>query len=162
MFIRYNNLHAFSLIELLIVVAIIGALTTLVMTSLGNGRTTKELAVNAQAFISVVREAQNNALTGKQTIPGRSCAFRVSSFGAGYAVYSGFINSGFCTSFNLDGTYTLTNGVSFSSLPIISFSVPHATLVIDKKVVLTKNSMFHTICIYVDGRISDSAGDISC
>lgn len=55
-----------TLIELMVVVAIIGIMTAVVFVSLSRSRTHNEVAQAMRAFASDVREAQNAALTGRK------------------------------------------------------------------------------------------------
>ncbi|MDO8529623.1 MAG: type II secretion system protein [bacterium] len=60
-----KNRKGSTLIELLVVVAIISIMTAVTIVSLQGGKTEKELEIAAREMVADIREAQNNALTGK-------------------------------------------------------------------------------------------------
>ena len=166
--IRQKNPRAFTLIEVMVVLAIIGIMTVLVVTSLGNGRVQRELETNAREFAAVVREAQNYALTGKQFVAGTTpCFFSVSGGGAGYTLTYGYKNvgTGACSETS-PVNYALKNGVTFSgAVDTVPFTLPHATLDIvagSKSATFIKSSTYHKVCVYADGRITDYAGNAVC
>lgn len=66
----------FSLMEMVIIVAIISIMTSTMMTTSFKERTTKEIEAAGREVVAAIREAQNNALTGKQQGEGLPCAFR--------------------------------------------------------------------------------------
>jgi type II secretion system protein H len=55
----------FSLIELLIVIAIIGIMTVVSLMMLNNAKDRKDVEAAAKEVVAAIREAQNNALAGK-------------------------------------------------------------------------------------------------
>lgn len=58
--------NAFSLMELMIVIAIIGIMTGIGLVSLNSSKTTRALENASREVAAAIREAQNNALTGRQ------------------------------------------------------------------------------------------------
>jgi type II secretory pathway pseudopilin PulG len=68
--------RGFSLLEMVIIVAIIAIMTSVMMVITFKERDTKELETAGREIVAAIREAQNNALTGKQQGPGLPCAFR--------------------------------------------------------------------------------------
>lgn len=163
--IRKNNFRAFTLIEMLVVMAIVGIMTTVIVASLGSGRTKRELETNAREFASTVREAQSYALTGKQAIGGGSaCAFSVTWMGS--STYKlGSTPSGSCGAIPTSiVSYSLKNGVTLSNFGTISFKLPWAAVVSGggSKVIFSKSSNTHSVCINVEGKITDQVGSSSC
>lgn len=155
--------RAFTLIEVMIVVAIIGILSGIVIIPLGNGRIERELETNAREFVGVVREAQNYALTGKQAVAGTDpCRFFMSWSGSSYTLSYWYKDaSGVCNQTFLMATYTLNNGVAFGSGDTLYFTLPHANLDFStgsRGATFTKQSINHIACVYADGRISDQTG----
>ena len=74
-----NSKKAFTLIELLIVIAIIGIMSSVVFVSMQNSKTETELKVAAREVAAAIREAQNNALTGKMIDGNLAEAFEINT-----------------------------------------------------------------------------------
>lgn len=55
----------FTLIELLVVIGIIGIMTSVGLVSINESRKSKELEIETRRVVAVIREAQNNAFSGK-------------------------------------------------------------------------------------------------
>ncbi len=160
-----NNSRAFTLIEVVVVMAIISIMTGVVIVSFGSGRVQRELETNAREFASIVREAQNYALTGRQAIAGTTpCSFGISWSGANYNIsYIYRIGTGACTQTSLVNSYVLKNGVAFGNSGSFNFSLPHASLSFasgSSPAVLTKQSISHIVCTYAEGRIVDRPGSV--
>lgn len=162
-----KNLRAFTLIEVMVVVAIISIMAVIVIIPLGSGRIKRELEANAREFVGVVREAQNYALTGKQAVAGTDpCSFRVNWGGSNYTLTYWYKNvSGTCNQTFQMATYTLKNGVTFSNTSNLYFTLPHADLTFGAPgpsigATFIKQSSSHIACVYADGRISDQPGAI--
>lgn len=155
------SVRAFTLIEVMVVMAIISIMAAVVVSSLGNGRTERELETNAREFASVIREAQNYALTGKQWSSGDTpCSFGVrwiggsSTYDFTYAEKSGDTCPPSPSSVV---AYTLKNGVTFSGGGSMLFTLPHAATS-GVNAVFVKGGLHHIVCISADGRVSDTAG----
>lgn len=151
-----KNLRAFTLIEVMVVMAIISVMSGMVIVSLTDSRVKRELETNAREFAGVVREAQNYALTGKQLIPDTTPTSYGIQWTDSAPNYSLLYNG---VSFS---NYTLKNGVTFSSGGNLSFSLPHANFNGSTSVKFTKKAIYHTVCISSDGRTSDQPGDVIC
>jgi prepilin-type N-terminal cleavage/methylation domain-containing protein len=158
-----KNSRAFTLIEVVIVLAIVGITTAVIIASLGNQRTKKELETNAREFASVLREAQNNALTGKQLNTATvTCRFDVSWNGVAYS-HSAIVQNagGTCTGAStVVASYSLKQGVSFSNAGTATFYLPWAFTPNALQVVFTKSGIFHTVCLGVSGTVTDVAGNV--
>lgn len=61
-----KNKKGMSILELMIVIAIMGIMTAAAMVSFSGNRPKKEVEVEARKFAAAIREAQNYALTGKK------------------------------------------------------------------------------------------------
>lgn len=156
-------LRGFTLIEILITMAIIGIASSVIIVGLGSGRTERELEAAAREFASTVREAQNYALTGRQLTPATDpCQYQTSWSGSQY-VLTYFANVGGACSNSTATTYGLKGGVVFTSAGSVSYRPPHATndIVGSRLVVFTKNSRFHSVCLYKNGRIFDQVGQLN-
>jgi prepilin-type N-terminal cleavage/methylation domain-containing protein len=180
------TLKAFTLIEMMVVIAIIGIVSALMLVNLNNGRVQRDLETSAKEFVSMVREAQNDALTGKQIVGSTTpCAqaFRVywsvgSSADSGSAGtgtyrldYYEKNNSGDCSYAGRVGPKTFNNGVVFTGPQTsMAFGLPNAD-VYDKNlaalsaqspnyisVVLMKQPYTHVVCIYSSGAVTDRDG----
>lgn len=154
----------FTLIEVLIVVAIVAIASGILLAGSGNGRTNREVETAAREFAGVVREAQSYALSGKQvvadTIP---CRSQVSWGGSSYTLTYWYKNgSGTCDQTSVLATYTLKKGVTFSNSSSFYFTLPHAGLSFGSGNVsagFSKQSSSHIVCVYGPaGRIIDRAG----
>jgi prepilin-type N-terminal cleavage/methylation domain-containing protein len=162
---KEKNLRGFTLIEIIIVVAIISIMAGLIIVPLGTSRVKKELETNAREFVGVVREAQNYALTGKQIGGNTACAFYV--IWTTPSTYSlKYTPSGSCgaTPTNIV-SYSLKNGVTFSTGGSFNFALPHATLSFSsgsQATVFKKGTISHVVCTYADGHISDRPGSTTC
>ncbi len=160
--IEKRSVQAFTLIEMVIVIAIVGIMTSIIVVSLGNGRTQREVETNAREFASVLKEAQNYALTGKQVGSGVVCSFNVTWSGSAYHLDAVAKNGSACTgSSTLVATYALKQGVVFQSSGSISFSLPWAVTTA-KTIQLTKSTSTHTVCLNSGGSVVDYAGSNAC
>lgn len=170
-----KNLKGFTLIEIIVVMAIISIVSGMVIVSLTDSRVKRELETNAREFVGVVREAQNYALTGK-IITGASipvtavpCYFGVSwrSDLDNYKISYIYKNSDTDTC-DVNGssysvaTYAMKNGAEISSDGSLFFRLPHANFSGNTSVEFTKKGIIHKVCIFSDGRISDRPGGASC
>jgi prepilin-type N-terminal cleavage/methylation domain-containing protein len=161
--VRPPSVRAFTLIEVMVVVAIIGIMAGIVIIPLGNGRIERELEANAREFVGVVREAQNYALTGRQAVAGTDpCRFHMSWSGSNYTLTYWYKDAGgTCNQTSPMAAYTLKNGVVFGNSDTLYFTLPHANLDFStgsRGATLTKQSISHIACVYADGRISDQSG----
>jgi prepilin-type N-terminal cleavage/methylation domain-containing protein len=157
----------FTLIEIVITVAIIGIASTVVLAGLGGGRAEREVEASAREFASVVREAQNYALTGRQLTSNTDpCRYQVGWSGSQYSLtyfYAPAGGSCAAPASPTPTTYALKGGVAFSSAGSAYYRPPHAANDISgsKLVVLTKNGSYHSVCLYGNGRVLDQAGQLS-
>lgn len=168
--------QAFTLIEVMVVVAIIGITTSIMLLSFSNAQIKRQLETNAREFVGALREAQNYALTGKQAVVGtKPCAFDVSwddSAGVSTYVlkyrYRDNVTSVCDQTFTM-ASHVLKNGVVFSSSGTYSFDLPHANITyngasfsgIQTSIDLRKQSFDHYVCVYSSGNILDST-DLWC
>jgi len=164
----------FTLIEILVVVAIIGIAAGIALISVGSGRTQKEVEGDARRLVGVLRELQNNALSGKHVVSGRvSCAFVFPPSVAGATTVSPtyrYRNGATCASV-LSGAlpvFRLTPGVSISAANGgVGFTVPWGevwdgslagTIGSAVQYTLTKAGVTWSVCVYPGGRIEEAAG----
>lgn len=153
----------FTLIELLVVIAIIAILTGVTMVSLSQTKNQKFLESSARELIAVVREAQNNALTGKQ-IDGKNIkSFCV--YGSGSSYIMKYVESGGTVSCNQGTTiasYDLKNGVVFSPAMVVTFSLPQAVSG-GGQFTLTRDGSDISVCVDgASGKVAETAVNGSC
>lgn len=172
---KFNKIgKGFTLIELMIVVAIVSISAVVMLLSFGNARTKKELETNAREFASVIREAQNYALTGKQVGSGVTCRFDVVWENSTYNIYAVKrdspttcpVISDYTTSPNVSSvaSYSLKQGVSFGNASFVNFDLPWANIVRSPVTpsgtpitVFSKSGFYHSICLEDGGKLTDKA-----
>ncbi len=84
-----QNKKGFSLLEMIIIVAIIVIMTMVMFVISFKDRSTKELEAVGREVAAAIREAQNNALTGRQRGNDQlpcSFAFQITDGGGGYSI----------------------------------------------------------------------------
>lgn len=186
-----------TFVELMVVIAIIGIMTAVTVVSLQSSRDKKAVEVAGKQVVASIREAQNNALTGKNgNCSGglaKASAYKVRIYnGSKYMDVKTFFSStdSACSSdanYPNDlsyGSVRINNvnidftGVSCVSDCVIHFGVPFGNVIARGygnfggmgsdtfakiKIKSTRSTnIFYTVCIYPSGKITDSAGDISC
>lgn len=154
------NKKAFSLVELMVIIGIIGIMSSVVIVSLQRGRVEKELETSAREVSAAIREAQNNALTGKSASSTCSDYYFTYIAGSTYTV-GGSPNS--CPS----TSYALKNGVTFESGGSFYFRIPFGGVElvtpldefpVDIKLLKGDDSEYH-ICVNGAGAVTEQKGD---
>lgn len=150
----------FTLIEVMIVVAIIGILSALTLGSLAAGRTARDLSRSSREVAAALREAQNYALSGRTANIGENnCAYSVQGSGSTFTLSHTYGSS--CTSGVL-ATYSLSRGVVFGSNLTASFSVPRGELMpgASANIALTKGGSTVYVCLSAAGRVLENGSSI--
>ncbi len=162
--------RGFTLVELMVVMAMTAIMISVTIVSLSGSRDRKAVEGEARKFAAVVREAQNYALTGKQFVSGRvTCSVGISDIGdldEAYDITYTYRNGADCSSYisTVFSTNQLSNGVHFSSDPIpFSFAVPRGETGLGStlRIEMSKESATYSVCIYRTGRVEDVSG-VSC
>jgi prepilin-type N-terminal cleavage/methylation domain-containing protein len=128
-----KNKKGVSLVEILIVCAIIGILSAALLASINSGNKDRQaLKIAAREVAAAVRETQNYALTGKMINAGdKPCRFRMEDVGGNsYRIQYLNINPGGNCAGGWQDIYTkiLSNGVSINIAGgggKIDYDVPH-------------------------------------
>lgn len=181
-----TTVSGFTLIELMIVVAIVGIMTVVTMVSLSGGREAKEVEGEARKFAATVRELQNYSLTGRKINASDppTCMFGIDPITQNDSIYLPFyqhrhINSSSCSDISATrptqqamNIVNLQNGVTFASdRDLFGFSVPRGELVNLSgtnntiaplnsivQVQLSKGSSIWSVCVYPGGRVEEHPG----
>ncbi|MFH0969473.1 MAG: type II secretion system protein [Patescibacteria group bacterium] len=148
---------AFSIIEVLIVIAIIGIMTAATIVSLQSGKTDKELETAAREVSAAIREAQNNALTGKNA--SSSCQYYDFTYTASSTNYSvGTVSGSGCPL----ASYTLKNGVTFVNGGSFNFSIPFGGVTGISGIKITKNNVCYCVSINSSGSVEERGKLSTC
>jgi len=163
-----KNLKAYTLIEALIVVAIIAITASVILVSYSSSRTTQQLESAAREVEAAVREAQSYALTGYQGVVATDpCRFEVTWGGTAYSVTYWYKDaSDNCNRSLMLGSYAVRNGVTFTSGGSFYYTPPYAMAsfddndgVVESRVVpLILSGSSHAICVYENGLINNRTG----
>lgn len=166
---KNHSQKAFTLIEVLVAVAILGILSTVILVNANSSRVTQDLEASTREMVGFFRGVQNRALTGEQAGAGIPCRFGVAWNGASYSVvyYSKVATGAPCGNPVTIQTHTLRNGIVFSTPGDMYFSLPHADgyetsgAAIDpsKVVTLSKAGITYSVCIYKEGLINQIIGN---
>ncbi len=160
---KQGLVRAFSLVELLVVIGIIGILATILIVSLSSGKSKKEVEDGALRVAAKIREAQTAALTGKQHIVNTTpCAYRV-AWGGSQITLSYMVKSGGSCVLNstVDAT-TLPPGVLFSGTGSADFVLPHGEVAESQVLTLQKGDYSWVVCLRDNGLIEAEASADSC
>ena len=158
---RNFSQKGFTLLELIMVVVVVGIMTTVMLVSLSGGRTEKEVEAEAEKVAVAVRETQNLSLTGKNA--GDSCdtVIKENFFHYGENSNGSDGDKRYAISGCNTAEYLLENGVKFSSSAgSFSFSIPNGKISLADTVtiVLEKAGMSYNVCVYPSGRLEVKKG----
>ncbi len=177
---KQKNKKGFTLIELMIVIAIITIMTAIILTIDSKGNDKLKLETTAREVVSIIRTAQNNALSGKQFLDKRSCFFEFKLLANSYTMEGEFYDpakEANCVSPSVEviNAGNLPKGVNISSVydgnvvSSIGFKVPFGNIVADhgvydsgesikKSIRMTISNgggLDYVICISPSGRIDE-------
>jgi prepilin-type N-terminal cleavage/methylation domain-containing protein len=178
---RRKTCHGFTIIEMLIVAGIIVVMSATAMAYLGGARTSRDVDAEAHKMTSVLREVQNDALTGRAIGGGTACnnasgvAFTI-SVTEGSATVTVTYNkrdttTNACT-VTASTTYAVTGGVTFAAARSFSFSLPNGRVydsggtelsgASNIQFTLQKDAVTDNVCVYPFGRIEQKAIGVDC
>jgi len=162
--------RGFTLMELMIVMAITGIMLSVVLVNMQNSRKNSEIEAAGMQLVSLLREVQNNALTGKKigSEEGEySCAFqfKINANGS-YEIARGL---------KKDGNDSCEGGYDIESSPYangqlqqvrttaqsIIFTVPHGERIGGSQIVLqhsADSNVKYSACISAGGNIEGIKG----
>lgn len=84
-----GSMSGFTLIEVVIVIAIVGISSGIILASMTSSqRVERETETAARKFAALVREAQNDALTGKQLVASTDPCYYQIGWGEGRTLFS--------------------------------------------------------------------------
>lgn len=168
----------FTIIEMVVVLAIISITSSVVINTLSTGRAIRVTEQATHDLAGALRQAQNFALTGRYSSQ-ESCYFGLRLISnSQYALVNYYRSGGNCTSYNTLTTTNLPNGVTFSgisSYPVtFVFSLPRAevsrilangtisSLATAQLFRLTKSGRTQYLCLYPGGRIEERGTTGTC
>jgi len=165
-----HSLRGFTLLELLIVVMVIGIISTIILMGTGNARTEKQVDAAGREVAASLRELQQYALTGKQFVTNTDpCLYNIAwNIGSSNYTLNYFYknpNTGVCNQQTLMATYTLKGGVTFGNTGSVGFQLPHGKPDFAGASVgfqLDKNGTLGVACLYTDGLTQSLVGTNSC
>lgn len=168
------NKNGFTLVEIMLVMAIIGVMSAMVFSSLRSGKEQKAVEGEARRVASAIREVQNYALTGKQISGQIPCRFGVGSIAIGNTSMvlreshrtGSSCSAGASADAAIPGmTVSLSNGVRFTADVNASFffTVPRGELNPNGNATpiglrLGKGSTTYSVCVYPGGQVKDVMG----
>lgn len=178
-----NTGSGFTLVEVVVTTAALSIMAAVTIMSLSGNKTRHEVQSATRLVASVLREAQNYALTGKNITSNpanRPCKFRARSVGSGSAIFVEQLSAGMasCPQPGLvpdswvGAPYTLTNGVVFSATTEVRFDVPRGeptnstgtelsgVMFVDFPV--SKSGLTAHACVYPLGRVGEKAVGSNC
>ncbi len=148
---------AFTFIELVIIMAMIGIMSAVLLVSYGEKRADKELEAAAREVAATIREAQNYALTGKDAAGGSTYTFSYGVVNDEYGISNGN---------NINNNYELKDGVVFSGSGGFNFTAPHGTCSVilgtPEDIELNKGGKEIHVCVYSSGKVIETDIGGSC
>lgn len=162
-----SKLHGFTLVEVMVVMAMISIMVAVTLVTIGDARDKKIVEGEARKLSAVMRELQNYALTGKQMVANQvTCGVGIEAIANGATSYAPFYTYRTGTDCSTPSantpltTNTLLPGVTFSTATgVVSFSVPRGEVNgAPARIGVSKGSVVYSVCLYQSGRIEDVSG----
>lgn len=159
---KNNQKKGFTLIEAVVVMAVISILAGIISVSYGAQRARNDVEASAREFASILKLAQNYALTGKQmSDTTTTCQFIVTASGSTYSLWYRIKSAESCTADPaLIATYNLRPGVGISTAGA-TFTLPWAGTGLANGTyttfTLSKSSATRFVCLYASGAITEQS-----
>lgn len=157
-----TNVRGFTLIEVLIVVAIIGIVSAMILVTFSGRQQARNLERAAREVMATLREAQNYALSGRAGVISENNTYYGVDFTAG-ASYSVVSSGGTIES------YSMKNGIVASAASSVRFMLPRGEVYIggaalsgSHRITLANGALNHYICVYSTGHILDNGAAAVC
>jgi prepilin-type N-terminal cleavage/methylation domain-containing protein len=168
----------FSLLEVLIVIFIIGVMTVVAMASILPSRNKKDVENAAREVAAAIREAQNNALNGKQPDAANiACGHGIYiENSTDYKLFYNAKAGDDCLATGKDydsiastayATYTLKRGVTFVlSGSSVYFALPFGSVYPSGteyiSIAVQKGSYAYNVCVYPSGNVEEKKPGDPC
>ncbi len=154
----------FSLVELLVIIAIIGIMTAVLIVSLNSNKTLKDIESGTALTATTLREAQTAALSGQQLVANTTpCNYRVNYGGGAVTSYYFWKDaSGNCSNSTIIKTTALPSGVTVTNSGTVDFVPPHGKLNMDFNLFFSSNGSQGVLCLYTNGRIETRTNTVTC
>jgi prepilin-type N-terminal cleavage/methylation domain-containing protein len=171
--------RGFTLIEMMIVIAIVGILSAMTLVSFSGKRSERGIDRASHTLAAALREAQSYAQTGRTTtIVQDNCSYRLQISVTAYVVVNTFRLAGdppgTCTGVGTVASYRLTDGVVVSSGSVtIGFNIPRGEVTRNgvllssstpsyARIDLATGSLARYVCIYPTGRVVENGSSSTC
>lgn len=156
------SLPGYTLLELLVVVAIVSIASAIVISNFSASRVKEDTNASVREVMAVMRQAQNDALTGRQYVANaKPCRFQVSWAGSTYTYTFWYLDSfGLCNTSLSVKSYTLKNSAAFSGVGSLSFSPPHGTVnpAVTNTIEITNSGSSRVVCVSATGLVTSAVG----
>ncbi len=168
-----KKIRGFTLLEMLLVMGIIGVMSTVVLAINLDAKKQEVLKNSAREVASITREAQHYALTGARMDNTHfPCQYQVEKSGNGLKIsYKYHLGDTLCSDVaNLHSqdyyTFPIDSSVTVEHFNPIIFTVPHGTTNIAagenvRRITLTSGSDTFSVCVYRSSNIKEVKGS-SC
>ncbi|TAK95034.1 type II secretion system protein GspH [Patescibacteria group bacterium] len=150
----------FTLLEMLIVIAIFGIMSAAIMVSLGRSRQQRQVEAAGRDVMAALKVAQNGALTGAKLIGSEPypCEYSLQTSGSDYSVaYKANVNPGdSCAGATTKQLFskTLPNNVTFDADYSATFQVPGGEPGGYMEIHLTNGSAHYRVKVNAAGNIT--------